>query len=513
MSTNLFIGDFPITTFAQKYVEANKGTLELSNIRWGGGNGELRLARVIWKQKDAFMKCDKVPDNPHQSHIINEVKAFNALMTAKNSLTNDYAIGRENVMDPLHRFAFTENGPADINLADPKQMYVCHLYSFIGGVILKDYIKASTNAQAYIAAAKILPDIIKGLMYLYNAGILYKDKLIHNVMLQLDSGRNVVGAKIIDLDVTEVFKKEDGWQPINLNDQEHLSLNPRQRYNSSDSSANRPVSRNPNILNFNFNGIDIEEYEIVEILYKQYPEAYVEQVAKRDLTYKNHSIPVSATFKPLENSLLVTLINIPILSEEPLANLLETELLKYGELLDLRLTYYPNTTFLSPKALAFYDLSKSPEVVNKLPKSIIFDTISSSPMQWTTFEPNAQNYIHTQRNSYEGSYAPDRITTTRTLSSSSKPNISEGSSSSKTTSKVPTTSILKSQASQTPNSQATASTAPEQATSQSQPQRRRRNRMRRRRKSSQTTNPPSDPWWQRQLEDQYEYRLSLLLNN
>ncbi|KAI8052993.1 hypothetical protein BDF22DRAFT_496694 [Syncephalis plumigaleata] len=135
-------------------------------------------------------------------------------------------------MDPLHRFAFTENGPADINLADPKQMYVCHLYSFIEGMNLKEYLKNNNNVNVYKSAAKIVPDIIKGLMYLYNAGIIYHDTLIPNVMLQLDSDRNVLGAKIIDLDITEVFKKEQGWQPINLNGKEHLSPNPRQRYNS-----------------------------------------------------------------------------------------------------------------------------------------------------------------------------------------------------------------------------------------------------------------------------------------
>ncbi|KAI8053077.1 hypothetical protein BDF22DRAFT_733933 [Syncephalis plumigaleata] len=191
MSANLFIGRETKSTVSKQYVEKYKDNLFLSNIRWGGGDGDqLSFARVNWHHHDAFMKCGKTSE---------EVKAFNALMTAKNSLTNDYAIGRENVMDPLHRFAFTE---------------------------------ASTNAQAYIAVARIFPDIIKGLMYLHNAGILYHDTLIPNVMMQLDSNRNVVGAKIIDLDRISIFKKEQGWQPINLNDQEYLSLNPRQRYDS-----------------------------------------------------------------------------------------------------------------------------------------------------------------------------------------------------------------------------------------------------------------------------------------
>ncbi|KAI8049275.1 hypothetical protein BDF22DRAFT_700334 [Syncephalis plumigaleata] len=161
MSANLFIGRETKSTFSKEYVEKYKDNLFLSNIRWGGGNDlDLSFARVDWNGHDAFMKCDIASK---------EVKAFNVV--------KDYAVGQQNVMNPLHRFAFTKAGPVDINLADPKQMYVY-------------------------------------------------------TVLQLDSNKNVIGAKIIDLDRISVFKKEQGWQRINLNDQEYLSPNPSQRYNS-----------------------------------------------------------------------------------------------------------------------------------------------------------------------------------------------------------------------------------------------------------------------------------------
>ncbi|KAI8050368.1 hypothetical protein BDF22DRAFT_657379 [Syncephalis plumigaleata] len=220
----------------------------------------------------------------------------------------------------------------------------------------------------------------------------------------------------------------------------------------------------------------------------------VEQLVKRGLTYKNHSVPVSTTSKPMKNQLLVTLENTPFLREEDVAKLLETELLKYGELIDLRLTYYPNTTYLTSKALAFYDLSKSPEVTKRLPKSITFDTVADKPtyLSWkgapiqcfnceemghfrakcpkrypqptppTPTSPNTPSFKR-QRDSYESNHASDNITNATTSSPSSRSSISEDTPTLKATPKVPT-SNFKSKASQMPKSQATASTISLQTT-------------------------------------------------
>ncbi|KAI8051262.1 hypothetical protein BDF22DRAFT_96239 [Syncephalis plumigaleata] len=271
----------------------------------------------------------------------------------------------------------------------------------------------------------------------------------------------------------------------------------------ADASANRPVSRNPNVLNFNFSGIDIDVQEVANILSKQYPESFrlipirragfyelafesdvdLEQLAKQGLVYKNHSIPVSTTSKPMENYLLVTLENTPILSEKSLAKLLETKLLEYGELLDLRLMFYPNTHLLTSKALAFYDLSKSPEVTKRLPKFINFDASSDSPMflswkgapiqcsnceavghirakcpklhpQLTSFNPISHNTssFKRQRDSYESIHASDSSTLF-----SSKPNLSE------VTHKVPM-SNFRSRVPQTPKDRTMTSTISLQAT-------------------------------------------------
>ncbi|KAI8048680.1 hypothetical protein BDF22DRAFT_658215 [Syncephalis plumigaleata] len=188
--------------------------LGLSDIRWCGGNKyELRLARVIWNNQIAFMKCDRASI---------EIRAFNALknmkegldtMDLKKKLDPVYAIGRQNVMDPLHQFEFYEEN---------RTRYFCYLYSYIDGTVLPEYFKKHTISHAFITAAKILPEVIKGAIYLYNAGIIHEDLYPKT------------GVKIIDLDATEVFRKEQDWQPINPNTNEYLSPNPRQYHKSCD---------------------------------------------------------------------------------------------------------------------------------------------------------------------------------------------------------------------------------------------------------------------------------------
>ncbi|KAI8049236.1 hypothetical protein BDF22DRAFT_657878 [Syncephalis plumigaleata] len=105
---------------------------------------------------------------------IAEVYAFNALVKAKKELKGVYATGRQNVMDPLHQFNFSESNGN----------------SFINGVLLDDYFRKHTIAQAYITATKILPDIIRGLIYLYNAGIIHYDlhqRIIIDTLLVYDN--------------------------------------------------------------------------------------------------------------------------------------------------------------------------------------------------------------------------------------------------------------------------------------------------------------------------------------
>ncbi|KAI8058341.1 hypothetical protein BDF22DRAFT_739749 [Syncephalis plumigaleata] len=208
----------------------------LSAIGWRGGNtDQLRLAHVIWNNQAGFMKCDQVSSKEKGSKVdvfrmnIAEVDAFRALMTANNSLTGDYATGRENVMDPLYQFGFNDSNG---------NKYFCHIYSYINGETLNDYFRGRTIFQMFIAASQILPEVIKGLVYLYNAGVIHGDMHPRNIMLQLDPGRRIVGVKIIDLDVAKIFRKEQGWRPINPMNEAYLSSDPPQQYASCNQLKN-----------------------------------------------------------------------------------------------------------------------------------------------------------------------------------------------------------------------------------------------------------------------------------
>ncbi|KAI8058485.1 hypothetical protein BDF22DRAFT_42681 [Syncephalis plumigaleata] len=220
MFANLLIGGNTITTFAQRYVEANKIGLKLLDIQWSSRNKKtLSLARVNWENHDAFMKCAIVSvSGPIKDSEIDmeevtdrEIHAFNALKGAKG-LTSLDTIGRQNVMDPLHQFEFYEEN---------RIRYVCHLYRFIDGETLDEYFKRHTISQAYIATSQILPEIIKGAIYLYNAGIIHYDLLPKNIMLEKNpAGKPIV--KIIDFDSTDVFEKGQDWRPISPTNEAYL---------------------------------------------------------------------------------------------------------------------------------------------------------------------------------------------------------------------------------------------------------------------------------------------------
>ncbi|KAI8057687.1 hypothetical protein BDF22DRAFT_739095 [Syncephalis plumigaleata] len=148
-------------------------------------------------------------------------------------------------MNPLHQFAFTKDGPVDINLADPKQMYVCHLYSFVKGMSLLDYFEKSTPAQAYIVTARILPDIIKGLLYLYNARIVHNDIAPRK---QDSNGKYI--PKIIDYDLVIVFdEKTNDWARINPNNKEYLLPDPPQKYSACSELSESVAIEKLNVFN------------------------------------------------------------------------------------------------------------------------------------------------------------------------------------------------------------------------------------------------------------------------
>ncbi|KAI8049237.1 hypothetical protein BDF22DRAFT_778709 [Syncephalis plumigaleata] len=219
-------GKYPITSSGQRYIVKHQQKLGLSDLVWIGGDyKELSLARVTWNNQVTFMKCDQAGYKLDLANLnIPEVSAFKALLEAQR-LTGVYTTGRQNVMNPLHHLYFDD-------VYGMTQL--CHLYSYINGVLLDDYFKGKTFSQAFIIASEILPQVIKGSIYLYNAGIFHEDVFPKNIMIQEDPIHKLISAKIIDLDSTAIIKGKQDWQPINPSDEECLSSNPTQKYASCD---------------------------------------------------------------------------------------------------------------------------------------------------------------------------------------------------------------------------------------------------------------------------------------
>ncbi|KAI8048563.1 hypothetical protein BDF22DRAFT_658314 [Syncephalis plumigaleata] len=167
----------------------------------------------------------------------------------------------------------------------------------------------------------------------------------------------------------------------------------------------RPASRFPNSIWLSFNTIESDEVAILEALYAKYKDsAYslrksdgvgcyellmkegvrLSGIVEEGFTYKGCKVPMSLTMRPYENVLMVTILNVPCAPERELACVLEEELLKYGHLADLRLVYYPMTDWLESYAFAFYDLSRSPNVADILPKKITFpNQFAPTKLVWT----------------------------------------------------------------------------------------------------------------------------------
>ncbi|KAI8058484.1 hypothetical protein BDF22DRAFT_652551 [Syncephalis plumigaleata] len=92
-----------------------------------------------------------------------------------------------------------------------------------------EYFKRHTISQAYIATSQILPEIIKGAIYLYNAGIIHRDLYQKNIMLEKNPAGGKPIVKIIDFDSTDVFEKGQDWRPIDPINEAYLSSNPPQQ--------------------------------------------------------------------------------------------------------------------------------------------------------------------------------------------------------------------------------------------------------------------------------------------
>ncbi|KAI8053209.1 hypothetical protein BDF22DRAFT_775887 [Syncephalis plumigaleata] len=155
-------------------VAANEG---LSKPVWyGGGTNEFSFAKVTYNRQAGFLKC--IPRNDEQT-------AFDRLLAARETLTGINGEYRDHVAYPLTR--------------------VEELWDYL---IKKDY------GERTVFINQIMPQILKGSIYLYNAGIKHKDLHVGNIMVQ-EQANGQLKAIIIDFDKVEILPHNR--QLININ--------------------------------------------------------------------------------------------------------------------------------------------------------------------------------------------------------------------------------------------------------------------------------------------------------
>ncbi|KAI9592413.1 hypothetical protein BDF19DRAFT_498595 [Syncephalis fuscata] len=122
---------------------------------------------------------------------------LNILLNAKDKLTGLNELGKYNVQQPLYRF-------------NPDSKTLCFIYNYVKGRTLKDFIemrrsiydtsgKRSTFDEIALLA-QIIPQVLKGIIYLHRAGVVHMDLSIMNIMVYQNQNTHEITATIVDYD-------------------------------------------------------------------------------------------------------------------------------------------------------------------------------------------------------------------------------------------------------------------------------------------------------------------------
>ncbi|KAI9592424.1 hypothetical protein BDF19DRAFT_484327 [Syncephalis fuscata] len=174
-------------------IPANAAQHRLTGISWFSGDEKLSFAKVQWNGVNGFLKCIR--------ESVNEFGAFETLRRAEKELIGSNAVGRENVQRPLYAF-------------NPEASIKCFVYNFVAGVKLNVFLEGKTYFDKINLLTQIVPEILKGAIYLHKAGIVHKDLHSENVMVSQIPNTQKLTATIIDYDMA-VFLNQAESQKIN----------------------------------------------------------------------------------------------------------------------------------------------------------------------------------------------------------------------------------------------------------------------------------------------------------
>ncbi|KAI8053042.1 hypothetical protein BDF22DRAFT_500647 [Syncephalis plumigaleata] len=138
-------------SFFTKQVAANEGLL---NLQWISGDRTSSAAQLTYNGEPAYMTCIVgYSDNG----------AFRALVSVQDTLKGANEEYRNYVKDPVKPIAVP---------AGPSQTAGnCFVYRNVAGMYLEQFIQPKSYADRLVTLNQVMPQILKGSIYLYNAGI------------------------------------------------------------------------------------------------------------------------------------------------------------------------------------------------------------------------------------------------------------------------------------------------------------------------------------------------------
>ncbi|KAI8056737.1 hypothetical protein BDF22DRAFT_667725 [Syncephalis plumigaleata] len=180
-------GDDNPLSYGRQFMDRVAASNGLSKPVWyKGGRSDLSFATVVYNNNQpGFLKC---------TFEGGEKAAFTRLELARENLKGINVAYRNYVALPVGSVPVPESE------SPSKQAGNCFVYRFVNGIKLRDYALMKNYADRLIAYNQIMPQILKGSIYLYNAGIIHKDLSSANIMVYGQTPEQL-SASIIDFDM------------------------------------------------------------------------------------------------------------------------------------------------------------------------------------------------------------------------------------------------------------------------------------------------------------------------
>ncbi|KAI9592456.1 hypothetical protein BDF19DRAFT_425460 [Syncephalis fuscata] len=165
------------------------GQTGLEIVEWRFQTKYIGLARVLWKNTLAFLKCMKNnEDIDDEDSVEQEMMAYKKVLKYDQYTANQEIRGKQHVQHPMHTFPYKEGA--------------CFVYSYAGNMNIFEYFKKLSWQEKGALLPRLIFEVLDGLWYLHNAGIAHGDINERNIMLSNTHDPYKFTAIIIDYDLS-----------------------------------------------------------------------------------------------------------------------------------------------------------------------------------------------------------------------------------------------------------------------------------------------------------------------